>query len=129
MAGQEEGGEEEEPETATDGVSMPSAETGCWHHKVCYKPVETDEDGVAELPADIRQAVVEAKRAEEAGKVERAHRLYGMFRSNYSSISIGNLEFACLLHFTEQFFGWTAAGHSGCCLCLAENCRRADGPA
>lgn len=60
---------EEEDETETDGVTMPSSDKGCWHHKVCYKPVETDDDGVAELPADIRQAVAEAKRAEELGKV------------------------------------------------------------
>ena len=73
---EEEEGQEDEDETERDGVTMPSADKGCWHHKVCYKPVETDEDGVSELPADIRQAVVEAKRAEEAGKVDRAHKLY-----------------------------------------------------
>ncbi len=73
---EEDGGDEGEDETETDGITMPSSEKGCWHHKVCYKPVETDEDGVAELPADIRQAVREAKRAEESGKVERAHQLY-----------------------------------------------------
>lgn len=48
------GGEESQDETETDGVSMPQADTGCWHHKVCIKPVDTDEDGVAELPAEIR---------------------------------------------------------------------------
>ena len=69
-------GETTEPASECDGVSMPSADTGCWHHKVCYKPVDTDEDGVADLPADIRQAATEARRAEEAGKVDRAHSLY-----------------------------------------------------
>jgi hypothetical protein len=89
----EEGGEDEaEDEAETDGVTMPSAEKGCWHHKVCYKPVETDDDGVAELPADIRQAVREAKRAEESGKVERAHQLYADAVSALMKLVVAQME-------------------------------------
>ena len=35
--------EEEGNGEASDGVTMPAADTGCWHHKVCFKPVDTDE--------------------------------------------------------------------------------------
>jgi hypothetical protein len=59
-----------------DGVTMPPADTGCWHHKVCFKPVDTDEEGVNELPADIRNPASEARRAEEAGHIDRAGELY-----------------------------------------------------
>jgi hypothetical protein len=62
----------------TDGKTMPQADTGCWHHKVCYKPVDTDEEGVSELPADIRLPASEARRAEEAGHIDRAGQLYAL---------------------------------------------------
>ena len=68
-------------EKDSDGVTMPQADTGCWHHKhhkVCIKPVDTDEEGVAELPADIRLPASEARKAEEAGHIERPSELYAL---------------------------------------------------
>jgi hypothetical protein len=67
---------EDSDEEGADGDEMPHADKGCWHHKVCHKPVDTDEDGIAELPANIRLSASEARRAEEAGHLARAAELY-----------------------------------------------------
>ena len=82
VTNKEEGGEEESEEEGRDevqdGVTMPHADKGCWHHKVCFKPVDTDEEGIDELPADIRLPASEARRAEEAGHIDRACELYSL---------------------------------------------------